>query len=269
MRKYVSLFLFYIIIAMTISGVVLYIMPHGRVAYWTGWRFLGLDKDQWDSFHTIFGFLMIFFGIWHVILNWKSIVNYLKGKFGIFTSKESLITTIITLIVVAGTIANIPPFKTVMDIGERIKNSWPKPKTIPPAPHAELFPLRKAAQMVGLSPQKAIDILKSKGIEVESPDEILKEIAAKNNTTPARIYGILSGMSKKADESELQPGYGVGKMTLSEVCKELKMPVNECINKLRDHDIKATPEQTLKEIASKHGKYPYEIVQFLRNNREK
>jgi len=79
LRKYVSLFLFYTLIAMTISGIVLYIMPHGRVAYWTGWRFLGLDKDQWDSLHTIFGFLMIFFGIWHVILNWNSIVNYLNG----------------------------------------------------------------------------------------------------------------------------------------------------------------------------------------------
>ncbi len=196
-RKYVSLFLLYALIAMTISGIVLYVMPHGRVAYWTGWRFLGLDKDQWDSLHTIFGFLMIFFGIWHVILNWKNIVNYLKGRAGIITSKEFFITTIVALTITIGIIANVSPFKTVMDIGERIKNSWPKPETMPPAPHAELFSLKKVAQIIGLSPQKAIGVLESKGIKVESPDEILKDIAAKNNTTPARIYEILSGISKK------------------------------------------------------------------------
>ncbi len=121
LRKYISLFLFYTLIAIIISGIVLYIMPHGRIAYWTDWRFLGLDKDQWDALHTIFGFLMIFFGIWHVILNWKSIVRYLKGKAGILTSKEFLITTFIVLIAGVGTLTNLPPFKTVIDIGEKIK----------------------------------------------------------------------------------------------------------------------------------------------------
>ena len=267
LRKYVSLFLFYTLIAMTISGIVLYIMPHGRVAYWTGWRFLGLDKDQWDSLHTISGFLMIFFGIWHVILNWNSIVNYLKGKAGILTSKESFITTIIILIAAVGTIANVPPFKTVMDIGDKIKNSWPKPKTMPPAPHAELFPLKKVAQMVGLSPQKAIDVLKSKGIKVESPDEILKEIATKNNTTPARIYEILSGTSKKAKEFRFQPGSGMGKLTLREVCQDLQISPQECLEILKKHGIVADLNQQLRDIAFKNGKYPYQILEILQGGK--
>lgn len=267
LRKYVSLFLLYTLIAMTISGIVLYVMPHGRVAYWTGWRFLGLDKDQWDSLHTIFGFLMIFFGIWHVILNWKNIVNYLKGKAGILTSKEFFITTIIALAVAVGTIANVSPFKTVMDIGERIKNSWPKPETMPPAPHAELLPLKKVAQMVGLSPQKAIDVLKSKGIKVESPDEILKEIAAKNNTTPARIYEILSGASKKAKELRFQPGSGMGKLTLREVCQELQISPQECLEILKKHGIVADLNQQLRDIAFKNGKYPYQILEILQGGK--
>jgi hypothetical protein len=252
---------------MTISGIVLYIMPHGRVAYWTGWRFLGLDKDQWDSFHTIFGFLMIFFGIWHVILNWKSIVNYLKGKAGILTSKESFVTTIVIFIVAAGTIASVPPFRTVMDVGDKIKNSWPKPKTMPPAPHTELFPLKKVAQMVGLSPQEAIDILKSKGIKVESSDEILKEIAAKNNTTPARIYEILSGMSKKAKESRFQPGSGMGRLTLKEVCQDLRIPSQECLEILKKHGISADLNQQLKDIAFKNDRYPYQILEILQGGK--
>lgn len=252
---------------MTISGIVLYVMPHGRVAYWTGWRFLVLDKDQWDSLHTIFGFLMIFFGIWHVILNWKNIVNYLKGRAGIITSKEFFITTIIALTITIGTIANVPPFKTVMDIGERIKNSWPKPETMPPAPHAELFPLKKVAQMAELSPQKAIDVLGSKGIKVESSDEILKEIAAKNNTTPARIYEILSRTSKKAKEFHFQPGSEMGKLTLREVCQDLQISPQECLEILKKHGIATDLNQQLRDIAFKNGKYPYQILEILQGGK--
>ncbi|WP_456456070.1 DUF4405 domain-containing protein [Thermovibrio sp.] len=267
LRKYVSLFLLYTLIAMTISGIVLYVMPHGRVAYWTGWRFLGLDKDQWDSLHTIFGFLMVFFGIWHVFLNWKNIVNYLKGKAGIFTSKEFFIATIITLAIAVGTIANVPPFKTVMDIGERIKNRWPKPKTMPPAPHAELFPLKKVAKVVGLSPQKAIDVLESRGMRVDSPDETLKEIATKNDTTPAKIYEILLGASKKTEGFLFQPGSGMGKLTLREVCRELRISPQECIEILKKHGIVAGLNQRLRDIAFRNGKYPYQIVEILQRGR--
>ncbi|ADY73514.1 hypothetical protein Dester_0874 [Desulfurobacterium thermolithotrophum DSM 11699] len=267
LRRYVSLFLLYTLIAMTISGIVLYVMPHGRIAYWTGWRFLGLDKDQWDSLHTIFGFLMVFFGIWHVILNWRNIVSYLKGKAGIFTSKEFFITTIIALTVVVGTIANVPPFKTVMDIGERIKNSWPKPETMPPAPHAELFPLKKVAKAVGLSPQKAIDVLESKGIKVKSPNETLKEIAVKNNTTPARIYEILLGASKKTREFRFQPGSGMGRLTLREVCQELQISPKACLEILKKHGIVADLNQQLRDIAFKNGKYPYQIIEILQGGK--
>ncbi len=85
---------------------------------------------------------------------------------------------------------------------------------MPPVPHAELFPLKKIARMIGLPPQKAIDILKSKGIEVESSGEIFKEIAEKNNTTPARIYEILLKTSKtvktnKVEKARFQPASGM------------------------------------------------------------
>jgi hypothetical protein len=197
MRRFVSLFLFFTLIAMIVSGVVLYIMPHGRVAYWTGWRFLGLDKDQWDNLHTVFGFLMVFFGIWHVVLNWSSIVSYIKGKAGALLSKEFLLSSVVALGVAVGTILNLPPFSFVPEIGEQIKNMWEKPKVMPPAPHAELFPLKKVAGLVGISPEEALKILKDRGIKVSSLDERLKDIALKNNTTPAHIYEILLSASPK------------------------------------------------------------------------
>ncbi|MFH0959384.1 MAG: DUF4405 domain-containing protein, partial [Pseudomonadota bacterium] len=34
-------------ILMTASGIVAYVVPHGRIAYWTDWSFLGLSKTNW------------------------------------------------------------------------------------------------------------------------------------------------------------------------------------------------------------------------------
>jgi biotin operon repressor len=270
-RRFVSLCLFFTLIAMTISGIVLYIMPHGRVAYWTGWRFLGLDKDQWDNLHTVFGFLMVFFGIWHVVLNWSSIVNYIKGKVSSLPSKEFWLSAVVAAVVTIGTIANVPPFSFVPEFGEKIKNMWEKPKIEPPAPHAELIPLKKVAKLLGISPEEALKTLKERGIKVTSPEEKLKDIAAKNGITPARIYEILLSASpakQKKMSSTFQPGSGIGRMTLREVCQKLGIPVNKCVEKLKRHGIKATPDKTLREIAFSQGRYPYEIVEILEGKNE-
>ncbi len=36
---------------MTASGIVAYVVPHGRIAYWTDWSFLGLSKTNWADIH--------------------------------------------------------------------------------------------------------------------------------------------------------------------------------------------------------------------------
>ncbi|WP_163327813.1 DUF4405 domain-containing protein [Desulfurobacterium thermolithotrophum] len=266
LRKYVSLFLFYSLVVMTVSGTVLYIMPHGRIAYWTGWKFLGLDKDQWGSLHTIFGFLMVFFGFWHVFFNWKSIANYLKGKAGIFTSKEFLLTAVATTAVALGTMFNVPPFKTVMDFGEKIKNSWSKPETLPPASHTELMPLSKIAQKIGISPEKAIEVLNSKGIKIDSPSETLKEIANKNKTTPAKVYEILLRISKK-NSFQFQPGTGMGRLTLREICLQLSIPPQKCLQILKKNGISASLDERLRDLAFRNGKYPYQIIELLQGGK--
>ncbi|ADU96901.1 glycoside hydrolase family 18 [Thermovibrio ammonificans HB-1] len=257
LRKFVSSVLFFSLIAMLITGTVLFIMPHGRVAYWTGWHFLGLDKDQWDNLHIIFGFIMVFFGIWHAALNWRSLVNYFKEK-------DFLFAGFFSLVVAVGAVLNVPPFKNFIEFGESIKQSWPKPKTMPPAPHAELFPLTKIAKMVGLTPQEALSILKQSGLKVSSPNLTLKEIARLNNTTPAHVYELLLKHGKKTPSPAAAGGFGMGRMTLKKVCSELGIPVSSCIERLKKAGIEASPEQRLRDIAFKHGYYPYQILQILK-----
>ncbi|MFH1952450.1 MAG: DUF4405 domain-containing protein [Pseudomonadota bacterium] len=40
----------------TLSGIILYIAPPGRVANWTSWQVWGLGREQWVAIHTIFGY---------------------------------------------------------------------------------------------------------------------------------------------------------------------------------------------------------------------
>ncbi len=261
-RKFVSLFLLYCLVVMIVSGIVLYIMPHGRVAYWTGWRFLGLDKDQWDAVHTIFGFLMVIFGIWHVILNWKNIVKYIEKSGGIFLS-----ATILTLVCLIGTILNVPPFSSFMSLGEKIKNSWKKPAVMPPAPHAELFTLERVSSTLGISPSKAVAILQSKGLKVESPKETLKQIAVENGVTPAYVYSILKravSFNVNRRSAIFVPGSGMGRKTLREICREMGIPVNRCVIVLKQNGLKnVSPDTTLRDIAFGNGMYPYQVFQIL------
>ncbi len=114
---------------------MLYIVPSGRVAYFTGWTLFGLDKDEWSNLHIIFAIIMTIFVIWHLIVNWGILKRYLF-------SLESLFSIIIIVLVSAGTITQIQPFKAVSQIQNNIKNSWEENKVDIPIPHAEKFTLK-------------------------------------------------------------------------------------------------------------------------------
>lgn len=63
------------------------------MAYWAGWTFFGLSKDQYNAVHTTLMVLFLAARIWHIILNWRPIVGYLKDrskKIPIFTPEFSL-----------------------------------------------------------------------------------------------------------------------------------------------------------------------------------
>jgi len=252
MRKWIDLLLFYSGIIVLISAVVLYIMPHGRVAYFTNWTFLGLDKDGWDNLHVLFGIVMVIVSIWHTIINWKVLKKYLVNK-------ESIIIAFITLILGVMSIKEIYPIKLIFDFEEKIKNSWEVNKIVVPIPHAELLTLKEFCKKLNIPLDKAIKKLKAKNIKFDV-NQTLKEIAKNNNTTPAKIYEII-----KEKNNEFI-GSGIGKMSLKEFCKKYHCKVDVAIKKLSEKGIKATENETLKEIAIKNNLLPIDIAKIIKNN---
>ena len=183
MRRWIGLLLTFSLFILLISGLILYIEPPGRIAFWTNWRFLGLSKHQWDNLHIVFGFLFLVFAFWHLILNFQSWKRYF------IQAKPLLFGLFITVLVFWGTITYQPPFSWVIDWQQQIKRSWHL--SPPPIPHAELMPLKKVAKFLGLKPRQAVEILRQKGIKVSSPQEIFGQIAQKNHRKPVELFHLL------------------------------------------------------------------------------
>lgn len=78
LRKIISLTTFFSFVLLIISSVMLYVVPEGRVAYWADWRII-FTKAQWGDLHITGGALFLVAGLWHTFLNWKPVMNYIRG----------------------------------------------------------------------------------------------------------------------------------------------------------------------------------------------
>jgi len=119
--------------------VALFVAPSGRAARTLDWSLLGLDKEQWEVVHTTFGYLTTAFGLYHLVLNWKVLVNYLQSRArrAYRLRAELVAAPLMTILVVAGSAASISPFSTVMD--------WKVRRTY-------LFPFLPVATVLGVVP---------------------------------------------------------------------------------------------------------------------
>jgi len=141
LRRIVSLTLFLAIAMMLTSSIILYIVPHGRVAYWASWTLWGLSKTQWGNLHTNAGLLMLIAASFHVYYNWRPVTSYMKNKardFKLFTPNFNMALAV-TAVVATLTLLEIPPMVWVQDLGESIKDGGTEKFGEPPYGHAEEF----------------------------------------------------------------------------------------------------------------------------------
>jgi hypothetical protein len=138
-RRVISLTMFLSFIVMSYTGIMLFVCPQGRVAYWTGWHLFGLSKEQYGALHAAFMVLFLAAGIWHVTLNWRPIVNYLRTrsrKVKVFT-REFNVALLLVLAFAVGTLAGVVPWSTLLAWEDSIKAYWERRDGSPPWGHAE------------------------------------------------------------------------------------------------------------------------------------
>ena len=249
----------------TISGVILYIAPPGRIAHWTNWTVWGLDKEEWEAIHTIFGYvLLIIVGI-HLYYNWKIFWNFIWSKVRkALNLKWELITaTVLCLFLFLGTLWNIPPFSSTMDLGEHFKQGWEEAKAEVPIAHAELLSLQEFAEKIKVPVDQILRALKSRGYKVMNVQQTLGEIAKENRTSPDKLYEAIKSEGVKPAVPGTIEGTGMGKKTLNAICSEKGLSIEEVLARLKQKGIEANPNDKLKDVASKLGKTPMEIFTII------
>ncbi len=264
-------------IVLTITGIILYIVPQGRVAYWIQWSFIGMEKDQWGWVHMMFGGVFIFTGFLHLYFNWKPFKNYfadrVKGHLAL--KREVLVATVITAVIFLVSVLNIPPASWVIDLNGWIKGTWvTSPELEPPYGHAEEASLAGISRKMGFDIDRVINELKSRGINFSGKRDTLEKIAIKNHTTPMAIYEIIRVHKAPVTDQKVKilsvddieakfSGTGIGRKTIAEICLENGIDLEQGLKKLSTHGIPAKGKDKARALADKHDRTPIELLKIL------
>lgn len=281
-RALISLLTSWLFLVLAVTGLVLYVVPQGRIAYWVDWRLFGLTKSDWGNVHVVASLMFIVVGGWHFYYNWRAFLGHLRKKIsqGIQLKKELYITAILTICLVAGALWRIPPVGYLVDLNEAIKDSWiQSPEYEPPFGHAELLSLKSLCAKTGIDLAAAKLELERGGVEVSSENLTLAEIARSNNLSPKDVFKMIGALSpggfraaktSRADKGlsadqvfERFSGSGIGRMTLFEVCEQNGVQIDVCLARLKQNGINAQRGETVKQVGRSAGIKPIQVMQMM------
>jgi hypothetical protein len=264
------------------TGTVLFFMPPGRIANWTGWTYAGLTKHQWGGLHIWCGILFLVICVIHIIFNWKILLNYFKDKTRqhLALRWEWILSLILCSLLFIGTIKSAAPFAAVQAWQESIKSSYDRLPAQAPIPHAELLTLNELAVQIEEVDAATLQAnLEAQGIVLNSPDETIGTLAERYGKTPAQIYQLASGRTFPAETHGQGQGGGrgqgqgahgaggggqrFGQMTLKDYCLQTGLDVTLVLENLRDAGYTASETMVMRDIASAAGVHPSELRSLL------
>ncbi|NTU42943.1 MAG: DUF4405 domain-containing protein [Nitrospirales bacterium] len=191
MRGFTSLLAGFSLIVMALSGVILYFGPHGGAASWIGWTFMGLGMKSWADMHIISGLAFGLVAAYHLYLNWSSLMSYIYNKAhqAMRMKKELASASAVAVIIIAGSIAAVPPFENIIEFGEHLRKSWIAKGDEPPFPRAERLSLRELCKNRGIDLTMAKNELAKNGLDLTSADNVpIGRIAKMSGISPVEIY---------------------------------------------------------------------------------
>lgn len=268
LRKVTSLTALLAAVFIILTSIILYVVPQGRVAYWADWRLWGLTKTQWTNLHLNLGVLFLLAVALHTYLNWKPMLSYLKTKtknLKIFT-REFNLALAITLVFLAGTQLEVPPFSTIVAVGQGLKDRGAVKYGEPPYGHAELSSLKTFTRQMGWDLDESLQRLEQAGFKAGNDQATLQQLAGQYRTTPQQIYLAMQPPKAASQKSGLprQPPPGIGRLTLADICREYGFNTAKVLNALEKEGKAATTDMPLKEIAAGHGMASRDLYAVLK-----
>ncbi|MEN6307027.1 MAG: DUF4405 domain-containing protein [Anaerohalosphaeraceae bacterium] len=279
-RPFVSVLTGFSFLVVIITGVVLFVTPPGRVANWTNWTIWGLTKNQWIALHICFCALFTIVSIIHIALNLRPLVNYFAGRIQSVRRLryEWIAAFLVCGIAVWGTLKPFAPFSTLLDLNNRLKNSWDSQASQqPPVPHAELLTITQLAEQANVPVDTVLENLKIAGIGA-APDDIFGTVAEKAGYSPENLFAVATGKAETRGRGQRRGGGegqgetrggggsgggGFGQQTLRQFCQDLNLDINTAMETLRQAGITASADQTIRQIADQNNIRPGELRQLL------
>ncbi|QIK38635.1 DUF4405 domain-containing protein [Caldichromatium japonicum] len=122
-RAFIAFLVSWSFIVLTLTGAVLYVIPHGRVAHWTFWQLAGLDRESWTHLHILFGAVFILSGALYLYFNWRPLTHYLAERVQghLEFKRESIASLALALLLVLGALYPVPPISWLFTL-----NDWAK-----------------------------------------------------------------------------------------------------------------------------------------------
>ena len=284
LRRTTSLTLMFNAAILTYTGIVLYFSPPGRVAQWSDWHFLGLNREELIAQHTLFAFLFVVLGLLHTVYNWKPIVAYLRNKVGaaVRFNGNLVLAVGLSLLVAVGTYLGWTPFGEVMTLGGTLKESWEAKVGSAPYAHAERDTLAQFAEKTGISPQQIAAALVAQNIAA-AEGETLLAIAERHQVSPQALFALMpageqgsarpttaheittAGLTSGIDAEQVERvfGAGSGKRTLAELASLANLSVEQALAVLAVRGVRAESRQTMKEIGQNNGLNAPEVAALL------
>lgn len=255
-------------LAMSVSGVVLYVTPKGRVANWTDWRMAGLTKEGWAAVHTTTSLLFVIAAGFHLWLNWRVFVSYLRATAarGLNLKRELALALVIAAALVVGTVLDVPPLKTIMDWNAGIKAYWERTSEPAPYAHAEESTLEAFARNVDVPLETVLARLSAQGYRVTDTSVTVGDLAAQHGVAPSFLFRVMQAKGTPArGGGSGEHARGLGRKTLKQVCDEHRIPVDEAIARLRDKGVDAHANDRLRALAEQLGSTPGGVVDLIKS----
>jgi len=290
-RRIVSFTVLLSFIVLSLSGLLMFVSPQGRVAYWSRWTLVGLTKEQLTAVHTTVMVLFLAGGIWHIVLNWRAIVGYLRNRTRQirFPTPELGVALVLTGLFVVGPLAGIFPFKQYLDAGQSLKASWEARSGSPPWGHAEESTLARFCQrmedlersdnqrLIAIDCDAAVEALRDQGLTVESTEQRLVDIAEANGTTPDALASIITGVARTLTPEEAavriqatgtearfrRPSSGLGRLTLASYAHEYGYDLEKLQATLAGAGYVLDPQASFRDEATRLGTDPDGLIEAL------
>jgi hypothetical protein len=189
-----------------VSSLVLFIAPQWNVAYWTGWRVLGMQKAQWSSLHMNLGFVVLCATLLHLYLNLEHIVRYVKNKAKqlLVPSRELAVALVVVVAIIVGTRYELPPLQWTTDLHRALQYKVAARDGEPPIGYTELTPLEILTQRLDIDLAQALQQLDAAGYPAQGPETTILQIALANRVSPQTVYHAMVG-TEGATQAQDQP----------------------------------------------------------------